>query len=123
MADIGYIRSQLRAIPDANLRRILETCFEHTYGNLRFGVPEHQSRATNFQAYWLHSTTASDTGEFSIAHGLPSTPHYAIPILELDRVGSRAGGLTVSRAADPTRIYLKADAGSTNAPVTVLTEW
>ena len=96
--------------------------FTHILGNLRLGVPEHQARAENFQAYWLQSTTASDTSEVSIAHGLPSAPHYAIPVLELDHVGSRVGGLTVSRAADGQRVYVKADAGSTNAPILLLVE-
>ena len=123
MADIGYLRSLVRGIPDERTRAILDQAFTHILSNIRIGVPEHQTRATNLQAYWLQSTTASDTSEFSIAHGLPSTPHYAIPVLELDQVGSKVGGLTVSRAADATRIYLKADSGSTNAQITVLTEW
>lgn len=122
MADIGYIRTLLRGIPDQKMRTILEAAFTHTLDNLRFGVPEHQTRAENFQAYWQQSTTATSTGEFSIAHGLQTTPHYAIPVLELDRVGAKAGFLTVTRAADAQRIYLKADAGSTNVPLTLLIE-
>lgn len=90
--------------------------------NIRIGVPEHQTRAVNLQAYWLQSTTAASTGEFSILHGLGEAPKYAIPILELDRVGSKVGGLTVSRAADNSRVYLKADAGSTNVGLTLLVE-
>jgi hypothetical protein len=70
----------------------------------------------------MASTTASDTSEFSIVHGLVETPRYAIPVLELGKVGSRAGGLVVSRAADGKRLYLKADVGSTNAPVMLLVE-
>lgn len=122
MADLGYVKSQLKGIKDAQTRAALDTIFTHVLGNIRIGVPEHQTRAENLQMYWLQSTTAASTGEFSIAHGLGTTPHYAIPVLELDRVGSRVGGLTVSRAADASRVYLKADAGSTNSPLTVLVE-
>ena len=122
MADIGFVRSQLGGISDATTKRILISVFEHLLANIRLGVPEHQVRAENLQAYFQMSTTASDTSEFSIVHGMLTTPHYAIPLLELDKPGSKAGGLTVSRAADSRRIYLKADAGSTNAPITLLVE-
>lgn len=122
MADLGYVRTLLRRITDANTRIPLEQSFTHTLENLRFGVPDHQTRAENFQLYFMQSTTAASTGEFSVVHGLPATPRYAIPLLELDRVGSRAGGLVVSRAADAARFYLKADAGSTNAPILLLVE-
>lgn len=122
MADLGYVNSLLRGIPDDKTRSVLQAIFTHLMTNIRIGVPEHQTRAVNLQAYWLQSTTASDTSEFSIVHGLRDVPHYAIPVLELDKVGSKAGGLTVSRAADNTRVYFKADAGSTNAPITLLTE-
>lgn len=122
MADLGYVRTLLRRITDANTRIPLEQSFTHTLENLRFGVPDHQTRAGNFQCYWLQSTTAASTGEFSIQHGLGDTPRYAIPVLRLSQVGARAGGLVVSRAADNSRIYLKADAGSTSAPIALLIE-
>ena len=122
MADLGYVSRLLRGIPDEKTRAILEQVFTHLMTNIRLGVPEHQTRAVNLQAYWLQSTTASDTSEFSIAHGLGERPHYAIPVLDLDQVGSKVGGFTVSRAADSQRVYLKADAGSTNAAITLLAE-
>jgi hypothetical protein len=121
LADIGYLRTLLAGIKDDGTRRILISAFEHVLSNIRLGIPEHHVRATNLQAYWQQSTTASDTSEFSIAHGLPSAPHWAIPMLDLSQPGAKAGGFTVSRAADSKRIYLKAD--STSAPVTLLTEW
>lgn len=123
MADIGFLRTLLAGIKDDGTRRILISAFEHVLSNIRLGVPEHHVRATNLQAYWQQSTTASDTGEFSIAHGLPTSPHWAIPVLDLSQPGSKAGGFTVSRAADMKRIYLKADAGSTGVPITLLSEW
>lgn len=122
MADLGYVTSLLRGIPDEKTRSILEQVMTHVLGNLRYGVPEHQTRAVNGQYYWLSSTTAADTSEFSILHGLPSAPAYGIPVLELDHVGSKAGFLTVTKAADGKRIYLRADAGSTNTAFTLLVE-
>lgn len=122
MADLGYVRALLRGIPDDRTRSILEQAFTHVLGNIRIGVPEHQTRAVNLQAYFLQSTTPESTGEFSIAHGLPSVPHYAIQLLELDRAGAKVVALEASRPADATRIYLKAPAGSTNAAITLLVE-
>jgi hypothetical protein len=121
MADQGYVNSQLSAIPDATTQRVLKEVFKHVLGNLRFGVPEHQTRATNHQAYWLNSTTpAIANEEFSIAHGLPSTPHYALPVLELDKPGAQLVPLTVSRAADSKRVYFRSS--STSAPILILVE-
>lgn len=122
MADIGYIRRLLSGLSNDRDRVILTTAFEHALGNMRFGVPDNQTRSVNGQWYWEQSTTATSTAEFSFAHGLPSAPSYGIPIIKFDTVGSKAGYLTVTRAADGKRIYLKADAGSTNAPVTLLVE-
>ena len=102
MADLGYVKAQLNRVEDRNVRAALDAIFTHLLQNLRLGVPEHQTRATNMQLYWMQSTTASDTGEFSIAHGLPGTPHYAIPVLELDRYGELlfAGGFENITAYD-----------------------
>jgi hypothetical protein len=122
MADLGYVRSLLGGIKDAGDKKILVQVFEHVLGNIRLGVPDHQTRATNLQAYWQQSTSASDTSEFTIAHGLGAAPHFAIPVLDLAQPGAKAGGFEVSRAADSKRVYLKPLAGSTNAPVTFLVE-
>jgi hypothetical protein len=121
MADIGYVTGQLSGVPDTTTRRILQDVFKHVLGNIRIGVPAHQTRATNLQAYWLNSTTpATANEEFSIAHGLPSTPHYALPVLELDKPGAQLVPLTVSRAADSKRVYFRSS--STSAPILILVE-
>ena len=122
MADLGYVKSQLTSVPDVPTRKALDNVFTHILGNIRVGVPEHQTRAVNLQAYFLQSTSASDTAEFSIAHGLPDAPHWGIILLDLSQPGAKAAGYTVSRAADGRRVYLKADAGSTHAPLTLLVE-
>ncbi len=120
MADIGYIKSLLGGIKDADTKRVLGQVFDHVLGNLRLGVPDHQARATNLQAYFEQSTTASDTSEFSFAHGLGQTPHLAIPVLDLSQAGARIVPLEVTRAADGMRVYLKST--STSAPMMVLIE-
>lgn len=120
MADIGAIRSQLGGIKDADTKRVLTNIFEYLLANLRLGVPEHQTRATNLQAYWQSSTTAADGSEFSIAHGLASTPRYAIPVLPLGSSGGRLVPLTVTRPADDKRVYLQS--ASTSAPFVLLVE-
>ena len=122
MADKGYVQGRLRGIADKTTRQILHDVLGYMLDNGRLGVPAHQTRAENMQLYWLQSTTASDTGEFSIVHGLATTPAYALPVLELDRAGAKLPQLEVSRAADSRRIYLKASAGSTNAAFILLIE-
>jgi hypothetical protein len=122
MADIGAVRGQLNGIPDATTKRILINVFEYLLGNMRFGEPENQTRAENFQAYFLNSTTPASTNEFSIAHGLHTTPKLLIPVIDPQTVGSKFPQLEISRAADDRRIYLKATAGSTGMAFTLLVE-
>ena len=107
-------------MPDPATRRALEECFKHVLGNIRFGVPEHQTRATNLQTYFVSSTTAASTGEFSIVHGLGGAPHLAIQVIDLSQPGATAVPLEVSRAADGSRVYLKST--STAAPFWLLLE-
>lgn len=116
------MRAKLGGIQNAKDKQILIDCFEYVLGNLRMGVPEHQTRAENFQSYFQESTTGTSTGEFSVQHGLPTAPRLAIPVLDLNQPGSQLVPLEVSRSADARRIYLKTSAGSTNARFTVLVE-
>lgn len=82
---------------------------------LRFGPVDHQRKAENFASYVVISTTATSTGEFTVAHGLGRAPYRAMPTLDLNSSGMELVPLRVSRPADATRIYLKTNAGSTNA--------
>lgn len=115
------MRSQLAGIADEKTRRILITVFEYVLGNLSLGEPAHQERAKNFQQYFEQSTTASTGGQaFSFTHGLTHAPHLAIPVLDLQAVGSQFVPLTVNKVADGKRIYLTS--ASTNAPFALLIE-
>ena len=121
MADIGYVRGQLNGIKDEAIRIRLINVFEHLMNDWRFGAPDHQTRAENAQIYWENSTTPATSQEaFSVPHGLTSTPKYAIPVLELDKPGAQIVPLTVTRAADNQRIYLRST--STGAPILLLVE-
>ena len=75
---------------------------------LRFGPVEHKQKAENMAGYTIVSTTASDTNEFSIAHGLGRAPYRLMPSLDLNSSGMEMVQLRVSRPADASRIYLKA---------------
>jgi len=121
MADLGYVQSLLRGIPDASTRSVLEQAFRHVLSNIRLGVPEHQTRATNLQSYWAVTTTPDTPDEeFSIAHGLGTAPSWAMQVLDMSQPGAKLVRLEVSRAADARRVYLRSP--ETNAPVTLLME-
>jgi hypothetical protein len=121
VASVGYVRALLGGLPETT-KRVFVQVFEHVLGNLRFGPVEHQTRAENHQIYHLSSTTASDTGEFSILHGLPQAPHLVLQTLDPSLPGAQTVVLEIARAADSKRLYLKAKAGSTNAPFSLLVE-
>lgn len=121
MADIGYIRGQLTSIKDEALRIRLINVFEHLVNDWRIGAPDHQTRAENAQLYWEKSTTPGTASEdFSLSHGLTYVPKYAIPVLELDKPGAQLVPLTVTKAADNRRLYLRST--STGAPILLLIE-
>jgi hypothetical protein len=120
VADIAYIKSVFGGTPDA-VKRAADQAFTYVLGNLTLGAPEEARRAKNFQWYWFSATTSSVANqEFSIAHGLGRVPNVIIPVLPLNTVGARVVDLSVSRAADAQRVYLKSS--STSAPITVLVE-
>ncbi len=120
MADASYVKSLVGALA-ADVKLALDQAFTYVLGNLRFGSVEHQTRATNFQAYWLTGVTSSNANqEFSIAHGLGYAPSVLFPVLPLDQIGAQLVPMTVSRASDVSRIYLKS--ASTSVPIAVLVE-
>lgn len=121
MAALGGVIAELGSL-DADVKKVMTNVFTYLVPNLRFGPVAHQTKAENFQAYYVNSTTAASTGEFSVLHGLGRTPYLVQPVLALDQVGARTVPLTVTRAADSQRVYLKTEAGFTNAPFSLLLE-
>ncbi len=84
-------------------------------------MPGDQKRAENAQLYQLDTTTpANSTTEFSVAHGLTAAPRLVIPVLDVTTAGNQFASLTVTRAADSKRIYLRSS--STSAPITLYVE-
>src|SRR3990172_785306 len=88
---------------------------------LRFG-PVDSAKAENFNGFNVTSTTATSTSEFSIEHGMGRAPYRAMPALDLNVIGASIVPLTVTRAADHRRIYVKTDAGSTGREFSLYVE-
>lgn len=105
MASKGYLESLLNAL-DADTKKVLVPAFQYVVDNWRLGDGD---RASNAQWYKFSSTTAATANdEFSIHHGLNQIPSKLIQVLDLNAVGSKfVGDLTVSRAPDVQRVYLK----------------
>ena len=121
MASLGAIDAELGGL-EPTLKRALMAVFRYLVPNLQFGPVDHQTKSLNHQAWFLTSTTATSTSEFSIVHGLGRTPYLAIPVLAL---GSSATGLIpleVTRPADTQRVYLKTTANSTGKVFSLLVE-
>lgn len=117
MADKGYVDNLLNALDD-QIRYPIRSAIWYLMDNWRLGTG---TRAKNAQLYRYTSTTASVANtEFSVTHGLPAAPATLIPILDLTTVGAQLVPLTVSRAPDASRVYLKSS--STSAVVTFFLE-
>ena len=119
MASLGGLEVLLGGL-EAGTKKVLTEVFRALVPFLRFSPVEHQSKAENFAAYHMTSTTAASTGEFSFQHGLGRIPYLAIPTLDLTSSRSQIVSLEVTRPADAQRIYLKST--STSAPFSLLVE-
>ncbi len=113
MATSSYVNSLLGSLA-APIKVALSQAFSYLLTNLTFGRAEPgqtlQARGANLRIYPLSATT----------HGLPSAPYLLVPVAPLDTVGASIVPLTVTRAADASRIYLSSSA--TNATVFVFVE-
>ena len=117
MANKGLVNAILNNLEDG-VKRILSPAFEYVLDSLRFGHPDPGTRAENFSIYFFTATTPSTANtEFSIRHGLNVTPQNLMPFLPLDVVGASIVPLTVTRAADGQRVYLRS--ASTSAVIYV----
>lgn len=113
MAALGGLEALIGSLP-SDTKRVMQELLRAMVPFMRFGPVEHQQKAENFGGFTLVSTTASDTGEFSVVHGLGRQPFRFMPSLNLNSSGMELVNVRVSRPADASRIYLKAAAGSTN---------
>ena len=123
MATVGHVETLCGGI-DSAVRKAIVASFTYVLKNIRWGRPgeiDEQVMAENISAVFLHGTTpAIANTEFSIEHGLATTPYLLIPVLDLQTVGSSVVRLTVAQAPDMRRVYLKSP--DTSAPFTVLVE-
>lgn len=119
MATKGYIDQLLNALP-AETRGPVVRSFQYLMDNLRFGLQGDRTRAENFQGYRFDATTSSVANtEFSIAHNLGYAPGVIIPLLPLEE-GAALVPLVVTKAPDPSRIYLRSS--STGAAISIYLE-
>jgi hypothetical protein len=121
MSTDQYAISLLGGLDDP-IKKSFTNIFRYLVPNTKWGPISHQAKSENFGGVYLQSTTATSTSEFSIVHGLGRTPYLMAPVADLTAVGSGMPTLRVSRAADGSRVYLKADAGSTNLPFAIYVE-
>lgn len=112
MAALGGLESLIGSLP-AESRRVMTELLRALVPFLRFGPVEHASKCENMAGVTIVSTTASDTGEFTIAHGLGRAPYRLMPCLDLNSSGMDLVTFHVTRPADATRLYLKVAAGDT----------
>ncbi len=120
MADASYVKSLCGSL-GADVKLALGRVFEYVLGNIRFGPVAHQTRATNFQAFYLEGTTPTTANvEFSVAHGLGRIPYTAFPVLRLDSTGGQIVPLRVTRTPDASQVYLASS--STNVSFAVMVE-
>jgi len=113
------LEALLGSLP-ADTKRVLTELLRALVPYLRFGPVAHQAKAENFNAVTLVSTTASDTGEFTVLHGLGRAPYRAMPSLDLNSSGMQMVPLEVTRPADASRLYLKST--STSAQFSIYVE-
>ena len=121
MAALGGLEALIGSLP-ADTKRVMTELLRALVPFLRFGPVEHQDKAENFSAVSLISTTATSTGEFSVVHGLGRAPYRAMPILDLNSSGMELVNLRVARPADASRIYFRAEAGSTGKVFAIYVE-
>ena len=121
MAASGFAESLLGGI-EPGLKRVLTELVRYVLPNSRFGPVDHQTKSESFQAYYVNSTTATSTGEFNVVHGMGRTPYVALLAMDLGSSATAFPVIRNARPADGQRVYLRADAGSTNTPFTLLLE-
>ena len=120
MADTGIVKTYLSAL-DQTQQRVFKTVFDYILADIRFGRGTDGDPSQNLGGGFFSGTTPhSANEEFTIAHTFGRTPYLLIPVLPLDQVNATIPRLTVSRAADANRIYLKS--ADTDAPFFVYLE-
>ena len=111
MATSSQAKALLGGI-EADLKKALFKVVEYVFDrNFAFGPMDTdvaQTATTNFSGRYLKVTTAATANqEVAIAHGLGRIPNVCWQVLSPSAVNGRfIGDLTITRAADATRIYV-----------------
>jgi len=112
MATSSYVESLLQGIPPEQ-KSAWASIWRYVLKNMRLGRVVDQEASENFSAGFFQGITAAVANtEFTIAHNFGRAPYLAIPVLPLNVVNATVPDLTVSRAADASRIYFKSPAVS-----------
>ena len=119
MAKTAYVETLLGSLP-VELKQAFRGAFDYVLNSLRLGRAS-SPRAENLQLYFLHGTTPGVANTAcSVPHSLGRAPYLLLPVAALDTVGDRLVRLTVTQAADASRVYLSSP--DTDAPFTILVE-
>lgn len=121
MSETGYAKSFIYGLSD-DIKLSLTRILDYVVPFNKFGPIDHQTKAINFDGFYVNSTSDASTGEFSILHGMGRTPAVAKVMVDLTAIGAGTPILRVSRVADVNRVYFKADAGSTSMPFSLYLE-
>ncbi len=126
MSDYAFCETLLSGMsgPEGD-RQVLKAVLKYTLQDCRFGPASPASAggvvSKNFGGGFFSAKTPSTANqEFSIVHGFGRVPYLLIPVLPLDTVNAACVRLTISRAADVSRIYLKSP--DTSQPINVYIE-
>jgi len=104
MAASGYVTTILNAL-DADIRKVIDQAFQYVMREYSLGAA---TKAENFAWYRVDGVTSTSANtEFSVVHGMSGAPAKFIPFLDLSVINATLPELTVSRAPDARRIYLK----------------
>ena len=104
MASLGQVETLLNSLAD-DVRKTLVNVFRYS---MKWSAIGNQTKAENFAWYRVTGTTSSNANtEFSVVHGMDHPPAKLIPTLDLTVINSQIVPLTVSKASDGVRVYLK----------------
>ena len=119
MATSSHAKTLLGGL-DAAIKRAVGDALDYVFNNnFAFGpidADAAQTRTTNFAGRYVKVTTPGTANqELAVAHGLGRTPNVVWQVTSPRVVNSRfLGDLTISRAADESRVYLtSASTGAT----------
>ena len=106
MADASYVTSLLGGL-SAETRAAWRRVWDYVLRDVAFGAADENAKAENLRGHFYTATTPSTANtEFSVAHGLGTTPNLALSVLPLNVINAQMVTVKNTRAADSARVYL-----------------